>query len=116
VIYLGTIKWAGPGFNRRYPGVGRALQGLLWPELTFSLVLTAARLPYKTDLGKLWVLLFRGADQYVAFRVVCEEAVPMGCGRERAKFVQGTAFLWGACTHVEQSMLQLCNSLVRGCQ
>ena len=116
MIYLGTIKWAGPGFNRRYPGVGRALQGLLWPELTFSLVLTAARLQQGPRLGKPLGLFFRGAGQYVAFQGVCEELFPGGWRCERAKFVQGTAFLWVACTHMEHSMLQPCNSIAWGCQ
>lgn len=74
------------------------LQGSLWPELTFSLVLTAAKIPASVFAGKDFLCLGRRAEHYVDFARPWEAPFLPGNGRDGAadRLALGRLYTLGA--------------------
>ena len=76
VAVEGIIEWAGLGFGGATGG-GWPFARTFWPELTFSLVLTAATLLEGLRHGKRFLIFFSEAEHYLCSWCICEG---MGCG------------------------------------
>ena len=96
------FRLAGPGFSRKARECRAMLQGPLWPELTFSLVLTAAKLLASALAGK-YFHLPSGEPSIISILPVSGKphgSLPM------AAMVRLIASLWGVCTHLGRLLSQ----------
>jgi len=87
---------------------GRYCKDRFGQNLTFSLVLTAARVPIRLTGCKLFHLSFGEPAIMSTFALAVKPCfLP-----PKAAMVRFSASLWGACTHLGRGLSQRCNHLV----